>query len=599
MQKKFVVKDILKRHNITSWFQPIINVERRELIGWEAFSRGPATNESLATPAMFDTAAEAGILKPFDLMCIHTAAESFEQLQLANKLFINLSNEMLIASSRLKKQVGNLIADSTVPPARMVLEIDEKNASNNIDDLIEAVHYFHEHGFEIAVDHLSGVENIGESTSLHKLWAEIKPDYIKLDRSFIQNINGSASKQKTVKEVVAVARSIGSTVIAEGVETEKELKKLYELGVHNVQGYLIQKPELAPLAPDLEKLLSKNLFPESSRTSLACDLIVSNAHVEVGTSIETVFQLFEKNVHLNSVAVVNQDSAEGIVYRRPFMQKLSKRQRREVVQDKCISTEMSTDYLKVEAHQRIEQVSRLVTSRAQLEAEHDFIIVNDEQFLGIGTVIDLLRKVTQLRVRPDHQENILTMLPGNTPVGNCVKELMNNDTPFNIALLDLTNFKPFNNHYSHNRGDEVLIMFAELLNKHLKQGASFAGHIGGDDFVLIMPEDNWQETLRALFTEFNHKVLKFYSSKDIAQGGIESTDRNGHNRLFDFISLSAGVMTVTDEYFDSFQSLLTQLIQLKQRTKREFGTCLAHLNNAHIKLYSFNENKFIDEGVSD
>lgn len=599
MQKKFVVKDILKHHNITSWFQPITNVERRELIGWEAFSRGPETDNGLETPAMFDTAAEAGILKPFDLMCLHTAAESFDQLQLENKLFINISNEMLIASSRLKDQVGKLIADNRVPSTRMVLEIDEKNASNNINELIEAVHFFHEQGFEVAVDHLSGIDNVGESASLHKLWSEIKPDYIKLDRSFIQNVNGSASKQKTVKEVVAVARSIGSVLIAEGVETEKELKKLYELGVHNVQGYLIQKPQLAPVAPKLDDLLDKELFAETNQKSLACDLVVSTAHVEVGTTIQSVFELLEANVHMSSIAVVENEKVKGIIFRTPFMNKYSKRQRREVVQAKCISSEMSSDFLHVDAHQRIEQVSRLVTSRAQLDAEHDFIISNEQHFLGIGTVIDLLRKVTQLRVKPDHQENILTMLPGNTPIGNCVMELLDKDTPFSIALLDLANFKPFNNHYSHNRGDEVLIMFAEILRKQLKQGASFAGHIGGDDFVLIMPQDEWQELLRSVFTEFNHKVLKFYSDNDIKQGGIESTDRNGHMRLFDFVSLSAGVMTVKEEYFDSFQSLLTQLIQLKQRTKRQLGTCLAHLNDAQIKLYSYDESGFVDEGVSD
>jgi EAL domain-containing protein (putative c-di-GMP-specific phosphodiesterase class I)/GGDEF domain-containing protein len=598
MKKKYVIQDILKNHNITSWFQPIIDVEKREIIGWEAFSRGLETKKGLEAPEMFDSAAEAGILKPLDLMCIHTAAENFDQLQLENKLFINISNELLIASSRLKAQVGKLISDNKIPATSMVLEIDEKSATNNLQELSDAVNFFHEQGFEVAIDHLSGIDNVGESSTLHRLWSELKPEYIKLDRGFVQNVNGSANKQKTIKELVSVARAIGSTLVAEGVETQKELKKLYDLGVHHVQGFLIQKPELAPTSPNLEELLDKNLFDQTNQKSLACDLVVSTASVKTGTTIKTVFDMLESNVHLSSIAVLENDAAIGIIYRKPFLEQFSKRQRREVVQDKCITTVMSNDFLHVTAHQRIEQVSRLVTSRAQVEAEHDFIISNEQHFLGIGTVIDLLRKVTQLRVQPDHQENILTMLPGNTPLGSCVKELLNKDDPFTIALLDLANFKPFNNHYSHYRGDEVLIMFAEILKKHLKHGANFAGHIGGDDFVLIMPEEEWQEVMRSIFTEFEHKVLKFYSGKDIQQGGIESTDRNGHVRHFDFISLSAGVLTVTDEYFESFQSLLTQLIQLKQRTKRDEGTCLAYLKSSQIKLYSFNENDFVDEGVT-
>lgn len=600
MKKKFVIQDILKNHNITSWFQPIIDVEKRKITGWEAFSRGLETKKGLQAPEMFDSAAEAGILKPLDLMCIHTAADNFEQLQLENKLFINISNELMMASSRLKAQVGKLISDNKIPTTSMVLEIDEKSASENLDELADAVTFFHEQGFEVAIDHLSGIEDIGNSAAIHKLWADIKPEYIKLDREFVQNINGSANKQKTVKELVSVARAIGSTIIAEGVETQKELKKLYDLGVYHVQGFFIQKPELAPVSPDLDNLLDTSLFAQSNQQSLACDLIVSSSHVEVGTTIKTVFEMLEANVHLSSIAVLENEKAQGIVYRRAFLDEFSKRQRREVVQDKCITTVMSTDVLNVNAHQRIEQVSRLVTSRAQVESDHDFIISNEQHFLGIGTVIDLLRKVTNLRVQPDHQENILTMLPGNTPLSNCVKELLGKAEPFTVALLDLANFKPFNNHYSHYRGDEVLIMFAEILKKHLSHGASFAGHIGGDDFVLIMPdEDHWKELMRSIFTEFNNKVLRFYSGKDIQQGGIESTDRNGHIRHFDFVSLSAGVMTITDEYFDSFQSLLTQLIQLKQRTKRDEGTCLTYLKQSQIKLFSFSENGFVDEGVSD
>jgi diguanylate cyclase (GGDEF)-like protein len=598
MHKKHVVKDILKQHNITSWYQPIVNIESRELLGWEAFSRGLETKQGLATPAMFDTAAEAGILKPFDMMCIHNAASCFEQLQLGPKLFINLSNEMLIAISRVKKQVGKMISNNAIPPTRMVLEI---NASQNTVALIEATKFFHELGFEIAIDHLSGIENIGENKELHSLWEELSPDYIKLDRAYIQGINGSASKQKLVKEVVAVARALGTTLIAEGVETYKELKKLYELGIHHVQGYLIQKPELAPLPPNLDHLIEHKLFSETNQSSLASDLVISKSSVQVKALVNDVFDMFENNVYLNSIAVLDDLSVEGMIYRRPFMLKYAKKQRREVVQQKKVSNVMTKHFLKVDAHQRIEQVSRLVTTRAQISEEHDFVIVSENHFLGIGTVIDLLRKVTQLRVRPDHQENLLTMLPGNTPIGACVNELLEKGAHFSIALLDLSNFKVFNNHYSHVVGDQVLMMFAEILRRHLKLGANFAGHIGGDDFVLVMPSDNCLSLLRSIFSEFKHKISRFYSDKDIEHGGIQKTDIKGNKELIGFISLSAGVMSVKNEYYDSFHKLLAKLIRLKPLTKNDQGVCVAHELEGSIEQYCFEENEFelyVDESQS-
>tara|TARA_R110001592_G_scaffold227724_1_gene483986 strand:- start:21149 stop:22960 length:1812 start_codon:yes stop_codon:yes gene_type:complete len=598
MHKKYVVKDILKQHNITSWYQPIVNIESRELLGWEAFSRGLETNQGLATPAMFDTAAEAGILKPFDLMCIHNAASCFEQLQLGPKLFINLSNEMLIACSRLKNQLGKMLANNVIPPSRMVLEIDEMNASYNTTDLVEAAKFFHELGFEIAIDHLSGIENIGENKELHDLWEELSPDYIKLDRAYIHGINGSASKQKLAKELVSVARALGTILIAEGVETFKELKKLYELGIHNVQGYLIQKPELAPLQPKLDHLLDHKLFSKTNQLSLASDLVVSKSSVQAKALVTEVFEMFEENVYLNSIAVLDGMSVQGIIYRRAFMSKYAKKQRREVVQQKKVSSVMDKCFLKVDAHQRIEQVSRLVTTRAQINENHDFIIVTEDRFLGIGTVIDLLRKVTQLRVRPDHQENLLTMLPGNTPIGACVTELLEKATHFSIALLDLSNFKAFNNHYSHIVGDQVLIMFAEILRRHLKTGANFAGHIGGDDFILVMPSDDCLNLLRSIFAEFEHKISKFYSEKDLEQGGIHKIDMNGHKELIGFISLSAGVISIEDEYYDSFHTLLAELIKLKPLVKNNKGVCLAHKSKESIQSYLFENGEFLPEKQS-
>lgn len=592
MQRKHAVKDILKNHNITSWYQPIINIESRTVVGWEAFTRGPETKESVPRDELFDSAAEAGILKPFDLMCIQNAALCFEQLQLQPKLFINLTNEMLVASSRLKKQVVGMIADNAIPPARMVLEIDEKNASNNTQDLIDAVNYFHEMGFEIAFDHLSGMGDIAENAELHALWAQLKPNYIKLDQSFIKNINGSPAKQKSLKKLVAVCRSLGTQLIAEGVETSKELRKLYELGVYTVQGFLIQTPELAPVPPKLDHLLDELLDGEANKGSLASDLVVSKDFVETSATIADVYQLFEDQVQLNSLAVVDDHEVKGMVYRRLFMAKYAKKQRREVVQYKSISKAMTQHFLKVEGDQRIEQVSRLVTTRAQIYAEHDFVICNHDRFLGIGTVIDLLRKVTQLRVRPDHQENILTMLPGNTPLGNCVNELLERGKAFNIALMDLTNFKPFNNHYSHYAGDQMLIMFAEILRKHTQREGNFAGHIGGDDFILVMPESSWKNLLTSIFKEFKHKVLSFYSEKDIAQGGTLIKDLDGKEELLEFVSLSAGVLSIQHEYYDGFQAVLADLIKLKPYSKSAQGVCLAHRSEQGVSRYVFNQTDF-------
>jgi hypothetical protein len=107
--------------------------------------------------------------------------------------------------------------------------------------------------------------------------------------------------------------------------------------------------------------------------------------------------------------------------------------------------------------------------------------------------------------------------------------------------------------------------------------------------------------LRSIFSEFKHKISRFYSDKDIEHGGIQKTDIKGNKELIGFISLSAGVMSVKNEYYDSFHKLLAKLIRLKPLTKNDQGVCVAHELEGSIEQYCFEENEFelyVDESQS-
>ena len=248
---------------------------------------------------------------------------------------------------------------------------------------------------------------------------------------------------------------------------------------------------------------------------------------------------------------------------------------------------MNKDFLNVDSHLRLEQVSHLVTSNARIHTEQDFVISNQDKFLGVGTTIDLLRKITQLRLEPGQQQlNQISMMPGSAPVGDCVNQLLEKGVQFTIALFDLNNFKPFNNHYGHPKGDELLVIFSELLLKHFKQETDFTGHIGGDDFIAVIQHQDWQERISSLLTEFNRRVIGFYSEKDQAKGGMQSTDRFGEDKFFEFINIDGSLISITDEYFDSFQILLTDLIKLKQQTRRDKSICISRQYKNAISLYT-------------
>jgi len=110
---------------------------------------------------------------------------------------------------------------------------------------------------------------------------------------------------------------------------------------------------------------------------------------------------------------------------------------------------------------------------------------------------------------------------------------------------------------------------------------------------VVIRNENWKEVLSSLLVEFNHRVIDFYTKEDQVQGGIQSTNRFGEDRFFGFVTASAGVMSLTEEYFDSFQPLLTNLIKLKQRTKRDKLIQIAHQYKENICLYTLTEGNFI------
>ena len=135
-------------------------------------------------------------LKPLELICVNNATKCFEQLLLSGKLFVNSSHELLLAGNTLRKQLKDLISKGPVSPNKIVLELTERGFTGNIDKLMEAVVFFHQLGFQIAIDDL-GTGNISVDQ-----WMSFRPDYVKIDRYFITGVDSDTEKQNFVRSIV-------------------------------------------------------------------------------------------------------------------------------------------------------------------------------------------------------------------------------------------------------------------------------------------------------------------------------------------------------------------------------------------------------------
>ncbi len=111
---------------------------------------------------------------------------------------------------------------------------------------------------------------------------------------------------------------------------------------------------------------------------------------------------------------------------------------------KPISRLMSDDFLAVELGQTLQQVSRLLTSRARQRIEEDFIVTRGGHYAGMGRVIDVLRLITEEKLQQARHANPLTLLPGNVPIQQCLERLLQQRREAVICYIDVDSFKPFN-----------------------------------------------------------------------------------------------------------------------------------------------------------
>jgi GGDEF domain-containing protein/CHASE3 domain sensor protein len=140
----------------------------------------------------------------------------------------------------------------------------------------------------------------------------------------------------------------------------------------------------------------------------------------------------------------------------------------------------------------------------------------------------------------------LTHLPGGIAIENIVKKRLMDDVPLAFCLLDLANFKAFNDRYGYAKGNEVIVATARIITEVVtaqgKEG-DFVGHIGGDDFVFITGPDSYEKICVAIIDVFDKKILDYYNPEDRDKGCILAKTRQGKEISFPIMTVSIAVVT--------------------------------------------------------
>ena len=140
----------------------------------------------------------------------------------------------------------------------------------------------------------------------------------------------------------------------------------------------------------------------------------------------------------------------------------------------------------------------------------------------------------------------LTRLPGGIAIENVLKKRLDSSQPLAFCVLDLDNFKAFNDRYGYANGSEVIKETAHIIENAVKLKGSpeyFIGHVGGDDFVVITTPDYMREVSTEIIHQFDRRILEFYDPWDRARGHILGKTRQGVEMQFPIMSISIAIVT--------------------------------------------------------
>lgn len=553
-------------------FQPIVDVARSEIFGYEALMRGPPGSPLEAPDTLLDVARASGMLVELESLAALLALEAFGRSGLQGKLFLNFSSPAIcgFAADRGSRLFRAAVA-AEIAPSRLILELTEHERVEDPEALQQALGIFMAQGIRLALD------DFGDGRSSLRLWAQLQPDIVKMDKYFTRGIDRDSRKVDAVRTMMSLAQRFGALLVAEGVEEATELAVLRDLGCGYAQGYLLGRPEAHPvtsLDDAVRAILSSskiavlpNALPRPDADLTITRLLVDAPTLSLHGSNEDVRRIFAAHPELHAVAVVDNGYPVGLVNRRTFVERFSRPFQNELFGRRSCTLLMNAEPLRVEGSVLIDSMVRMLAGDDQRYLSEGFVITEGGRYAGIATGESLVRAVTERRIEAARHANPLTLLPGNIPITEHIRRLLEASARFTACYFDLNNFKPFNDLYGYWRGDEMIKLAAQLITHACDPAEDFVGHVGGDDFVVLFQSDDWERRCRSVLTDFKECARTLFDPSDLEREGFESEDRKGVRTFFPLTSIAVGAVIVEGGNYATPESVASAAAAAKKHAK--------------------------------
>lgn len=576
-EEALALKALIRERQLTAVFQPILDCRAHSYVGFEGLIRGPENHPLHSPDALFSAARRNHLINELEHACIETVLAGFARLHLPGKLFINSSPNCLLDPRFKNGEIQALLRQLGLPPSRIVIEMTENQQITDFPEIQATLAHFRSLGYQFAID------DLGEGFSNLRMWSEIRPEYVKIDRHFITGIGQDDLKFQFVKAMQDLAETCSAYIIAEGIESTSDLQTVRDLGIACGQGYFIARPiatpSTCPSQEVLDVLCSRRLavFPQAmagNSISTARTLLHYIEPIPCHADNDQVFQRFENDPQLEVLPVVEGEIPVGLINRHTLIDRFARPFRRELYGKKSCTLFMDPSPLIVDENATVQELGLILSRAARHYLFDGFIVTSVGKYTGVGSGHDLMALITEMQISAARYANPLTQLPGNVPINEHIDRLLNAGVHFAACYADLDNFKPFNDVYGYRRGDDVIQLLGQILVEVADARLDFVGHIGGDDFLILFQSNDWEARCARALKLFDERVTPIFSAEDLKRGGLIGENRRGEVVLHPLPALSIGALMAESSYYESHHEISTAAADAKKQAKKQRGSSL-------------------------
>jgi diguanylate cyclase (GGDEF)-like protein len=592
-------------------YQPKMEIQGTAIVGMEALVRWQRPGHGIVPPDKFiPVAEENGLIVTLGTWVLQEACRQNKAWQDAGlpkmKVAVNLSARQL-RDNTFVPLVIRILTETGLDPTYLELELTESALMGDSNDTVCKLLLLKELGISISVD------DFGTGYSSLSYLKHLPIDTLKIDRSFVRDIVDDPDDAAIVDAIISMARSLKLTVIAEGVETLDQLEFLQKRDCHQVQGYYFSRPldsrqfeafiaqgmstvGLTVSTPDIstdmvrrEALARKEeLLPFVSEVRggafVGVDDFIGDIAMQVdpahpSDNLATVLKRFQNDQALQVLPVVEDGHAVGILNRATFLEEHIIGMNGfgfHINHSKKMRDLMLPVIMEFSVNVRIREAAQSIQTHASDIRVDNICVTKGGLYHGVVDVNRFISAITDINLVLAKGANPLTGLPGNESIQREINERLSHKKDFDIAYIDIDNFKPFNDYYGFQRGDVVIKTIGDIISSVAKSSGAelscFCGHIGGDDYIVLTGPHHAEYIATQIIAALEEYLPQFHGEKDFAAGVYSAVNRKGEQETFGLLSISIGIVNTRLTPVSSYAQLASISTEVKKAAKKLPGS---------------------------